>query len=110
MAEALIEAGAGVHVFDPEATENFLYVMDASPRTKGKVIPFEDKYECLKGTSGLVTMTEWREFQGPDLKRIKEQLLTPVIFDARNLYETEKVLEAGFDYFAIGKNIEKRHR
>ncbi len=108
MAKALVSAGATVNFFDPVAADNFMKIMDSMDEMKGKVISYNDKYECLQGTDGLVTMTEWREFKAPDFAKIKEGLNKPVIFDGRNLYKTEKILELGFDYFAIGKYISKR--
>ncbi|MFI5390030.1 MAG: hypothetical protein ACHQYQ_01620, partial [Bacteriovoracales bacterium] len=56
---------------------------------------------------GLVTLTEWREFRVPDFKEIKFRLKNPVIFDARNLFDTEKVLSEGFLYFSMGKKVKE---
>ena len=102
MAKALVEAGAKVNFFDPVAGENYLKVMD---EYKDSITMFENKYDCLNGCDAMVTMTEWREFSFPDFPEIKNRLKTPVIFDGRNLYNTEKVLDHGFEYFAIGKRI-----
>ena len=63
----------------------------------------EDKYEALSGCEALVTMTEWREFKIPNFDRVKEGLNQQLIFDARNLYDSKKVRELGFDYYSIGK-------
>ena len=65
----------------------------------------ENKDLALQGSNGLVVMTEWGEFRYPSFEKIKMSLETPVIFDARNLFPTEKVLEEGMDYFAIGKKV-----
>ncbi|MDO9182009.1 MAG: UDP binding domain-containing protein, partial [Bacteriovorax sp.] len=105
MARALIKEGAIVHFFDPVASENFMKIMKDYPECEGKIKSFDNKYDCLKGSDGLVTMTEWREFRIPDFNEVKSLLKTKVIFDGRNLYETDKVLELGFDYFAVGKFI-----
>jgi len=104
MAKALVEAGATVNFFDPVAADNFMKIM-VSKGLESKVHSFSDKYECLNGTDGLVTMTEWREFKAPDFDKIKAGLNKPVIFDGRNLYKTKKILDLGFDYFAVGKFI-----
>lgn len=101
MAKALTEAGATVQFFDPVASDNFLKLMGDND----KLVRFENKYDALKGSDALVTMTEWREFSSPDFSEVKERLNTPVIFDGRNLYDTQKVLDAGFTYYAIGKYI-----
>lgn len=99
---ALHEAGAKVRFHDPEAADHFEQYM-------GKLnIPldqFENKYDALNGADGLIVMTEWKQYRAPDFEEIKSRLKTPVIFDARNLYPTKKVLEQGFTYYAIGKHI-----
>ena len=100
MARALTGAGAKVNFYDPVASDNFEKFMDNSELKR-----FNDKYEALENSDGLVTVTEWREFQNPDFNTIKSKLNTPIIFDARNLYNTEKVKEEGFTYFAIGKRV-----
>ena len=105
MARALINEGATVHFFDPVASENFMKVMKEYPECEGKIKSFENKYDCLSGSDGLITMTEWREFRVPDFDEVKSRLKTKVVFDGRNLYETEKMKSEGFDYFAIGKFI-----
>jgi len=102
MAKALIEAGAKINFFDPVAGENYLKVMGDH---KDSINMYENKYDCLNGCDAMVTMTEWREFSFPDFPEIKNRLKTPVIFDGRNLYDTAKVLDHGFEYFAIGKRI-----
>ena len=105
MALELIKEGATVHFFDPVASENFLKVMKDYPECEGKIKSFDNKYDCLIGSDALVTMTEWREFRVPDFNEVKSRLKTKVIFDGRNLYETEKIKSEGFDYFAVGKFI-----
>ena len=106
MADALTKAGAEVHFYDPEGSDNFEKEMVPFKHAEGKLRRFENMYECLSDCDGLVTMTEWREFRIPTFDMVKSRLKTPVIFDARNLYDTEKVLGHGFKYFAIGKHIE----
>lgn len=107
MARELCAAGAKVQIFDPVATENYLHMMKEYPECEGRITEFDNKYDALNGSDGLITMTEWREFYEPDFNEIKARLKTPVIFDGRNLYETKRVLKAGFDYYAIGKYIAK---
>ncbi len=107
MAKELVKAGAKVNYYDPEAANNFEELMESMSETKGSTFKFDNKYDALSNTDGLVTMTEWREFTSPDFEEIKSRLNKSVIFDSRNLYKTKKVLDLGFDYFAIGKRIEK---
>lgn len=106
MAKALINAGAEVQFYDPEGSENFLYEMKDFPSANEKLRRFDNMYECLSDCDGVITMTEWREFRIPSFDMIKSRLKSPVIFDARNLYSTQKVLGHGFTYYAVGKHIE----
>ncbi len=106
MACELIKNGAIVHVYDPEASENFIKEISAINESfLSQIEVFSSKYDALNSSYGLITMTEWREFRVPDFHEIHSRMTKPVIFDARNLYDTEKVLEENFEYYAIGKKI-----
>ena len=99
---ALHKAGAKVRFHDPEAGDHFEQYMG---KMSVPVDQFENKYDALNGADGLIVMTEWKQYRAPDFEEIKSRLKTPLIFDARNLYSTKKVLEMGFTYYAIGKSI-----
>lgn len=104
MAKALAAAGAKVKVFDPVATKNFMREMEQAG-ILDKVEAVKNKYDTVTGCDGLVIMTEWREFAFPDWDELKNRLKKPVIYDGRNLYDTNKVIEQGIKYYAIGKHI-----
>lgn len=103
MAKSLIDAGAKIRFFDPEGGPNFFRAIDEKYHASLEQIT--NKYDCLSGANALVTVTEWREFSTPDFSEIASRLNEKVIFDARNLFKTSKVLEEGFTYYAIGKKI-----
>ena len=48
-------------------------------------------------------MTEWNEFRNPEFDMLKKELKNPVIFDGRNIFTVEKMQEAGFKYYSIGR-------
>lgn len=100
--KALHDAGAKVRIHDPEAADNFEQYMG---KMNIPVDQFENKYDALNGADGLIVMTEWKQYRAPDFEEIKSRLKNAVIFDGRNLYNTKKVLEQGFTYYAIGKAI-----
>lgn len=101
-AMALHEAGAKVRIHDPAAADHFEQYMQ---KMGVPVDQFENKYDALNGADGLLVMTEWKQYRAPDFEEIKGRLKNPLIFDGRNLYNTKKVQELGFTYFAIGKAI-----
>ncbi len=100
--EAICRDGGKVKFYDPEAAVNF------NEYCKEHQLSAEmlgSKYDCLDGSDALVVLTEWKEFRVPDFSEITKRLKAPVLFDGRNLYDTEQVLENGFTYYAVGKAI-----
>lgn len=104
MVEALTNAGASVKFFDPVASSNFEN-MAAQKSFNAKRV--DNKYDVLNDCDALVVLTEWKEFRAPDFSEIKSRLKQPVIFDGRNLYNTQKVVADGFEYYAVGKRVER---
>lgn len=95
--DLLLSKGAEVIAFDPEAMPNV-------ERKLGDAIAFADgMYEALDGADALVICTEWSIFRTPDLSSVKKLLANPVVFDGRNLYDTQEMTTEGFDYFSIGR-------
>ena len=95
--EALLAAGALVVAYDAEAAENVKKIF-------GDRIGYaKDLYDCVSGADGLMIMTEWPEFRTPDFERIDTLLKNKVIFDGRNLFEPDDMLEMGYSYFSIGR-------
>jgi UDPglucose 6-dehydrogenase len=93
----LVDAGAEVVAYDPEA-------MKVARGIFGNRIQFADKsYGALNGAEALVIVTEWNEFREPDFTRIRKLMRTPVIFDGRNLYNSDHIRGLGFTYYSMGR-------
>jgi len=97
--EALWDAGAKVRAYDPEALEETRRLY---PDHDGLVL-CENAYDALDSADALAIITEWQEFRSPDLDRIKDALVNPVVFDGRNLYEPDLMRGLGLTYYAIGR-------
>jgi UDPglucose 6-dehydrogenase len=48
-------------------------------------------------------MTEWPVFRTPEFDKLQSLLKSKVIFDGRNLYDTQAMEDLGFTYFSIGR-------
>lgn len=95
--DELLNAGATVSAFDPEAMKNVKQLI-------GDKIEFaENQYDCLQGADGLVIATEWNEFRTPDFLKITKLLKKKAIFDGRNLFDVNTIRELGFHYDSIGR-------
>ena len=98
MIDALLERGATVSAFDPEAMPNVKALL-------GDKINFaENQYDALEGADALIIATEWNEFRTPDFLKMVKGLKQKAIFDGRNLFEVNSVNELGFHYESIGRN------
>jgi UDPglucose 6-dehydrogenase len=95
--DALLELGASVSAYDPEAMVHVKQVM-------GDKISFtKSPYEALDGADALLIVTEWPQFRTPDFERMDSLLKNKVIFDGRNLYELNQMQELGYTYYSIGR-------
>ncbi len=95
----LLDAGAEVCAFDPEAISSFKRVMG---ERKGMTYG-ESAYAVLKDADALVICTEWNEFRRPNFERVKQALKSPVIFDGRNIFDAYRISAKGFAYFCMGR-------
>jgi len=97
--EALVAQGAKVKVFDPKAMPDF------AVHWKGGtgVELVEGMYDALEGADALFLMTEWKMFWSPDYQLMRSKMKAPVIFDGRNIYDQDVVMEFGFRYFGVGR-------
>jgi UDPglucose 6-dehydrogenase len=97
MIDALLKEGATLAVFDPEAMNN------ARNLVGDKVTYSENQYDALKGADALIIATEWNEFRTPNFLKMVTTLKNKVIFDGRNLFDTNAIKELGFYYESIGR-------
>jgi UDPglucose 6-dehydrogenase len=97
--DELMKEGASVCAYDPEAVNNVRALL-------GDKIQFaENQYDCLEGADALIIATEWNEFRTPNFLKIVTALKNKVIFDGRNLFETDAIKELGFYYESVGRAV-----
>jgi UDPglucose 6-dehydrogenase len=94
---ALLKAGALVVAHDPEAIQNIKAMFGNRIKYAG------DMYTALKDADGLVLVTEWNEYRKPDFERMLRLMKGKVIFDGRNIFDKQQLLDIGFEYYGIGR-------
>lgn len=95
--EELLEHGATVKAYDPEAMDNI------RNQFGDRIQLVNDAYEALIDVDALAIITEWSVFRTPNFEVMKSLMKQPIIFDGRNLYEVEYMEEKGFYYESIGR-------
>ena len=93
----LVERGARVQAFDPEAQRVARKIFGT------RIVLTEKGYDALKGADALLVVTEWSEFRKPDFDRMRRLMRTPVVFDGRNIYSPDQMKELGFTYVSVGR-------
>ncbi len=100
----LTRRGADVVAFDPEAIETTKATFAREPLDgPGALTYAASAYAAAEGADALVVATEWPEFRRPTLDRLHAALKTPFVFDGRNVFDTQRMAEAGFEYHSIGR-------
>ncbi|HLN72242.1 MAG: UDP-glucose dehydrogenase family protein [Methylococcaceae bacterium] len=95
--DLLLKNGASVVAYDPVA-------MEEAQRILGDKITFaKDEYDACIDADGLIVVTEWPEFRVPNFRILGKLLKTKTIFDGRNIYEPEEMMELKFNYYSIGR-------
>jgi UDPglucose 6-dehydrogenase len=82
---------------------------DPVSMTKAKDLPemrdvelAADAYDAARGAHALAIVTEWNEFRGMKLARLKRVMKKPLFCDLRNIYDPE-VESAGFTHVGVGR-------
>ncbi|KGE03660.1 UDP-glucose dehydrogenase family protein [Pseudohaliea rubra] len=94
---ALADKGAEVVAHDPEGMEEARGLL---PDTVRYAATME---EALEDADALVLLTEWNQYRGLDLTRVREHMRGNVFVDLRNVYERALIEAAGFAYTAVGR-------
>ena len=96
----LARGGAAVRAFDPVAGARAAEAL----ADLGSAVSFPPSaYDAVTGSDALVIMTEWNEFRGLDLARVRGLMTAPVIVDARNVLDPAQTRALGFAYFCTGR-------
>jgi UDPglucose 6-dehydrogenase len=95
---ALQAEGAVVRVYDPEG-------MPGAAQALPEVVWCEDAYGATDGADAMIVLTEWNQFRGLDLERIRGLLGRPIVVDLRNIYEPADMVALGFSYTSIGRPL-----
>ncbi len=96
IAEQLIQEGCTVRVYDPEAMEESMKVVNG-------MVPCRDAYHTAEGADAVVLVTEWNQFRNLDFDQLKSLVKSPCFIDLRNVYDPSRMAEHGFYYVSVGR-------
>ncbi len=92
----LAESGATVQAYDPIAIDNF--------KNHFPNIQYYDSWQdAVKNADACILLTEWNEFRGMDLNKLKDLMKTPVLLDTKNIISIQELESRGFTYDNVGR-------
>ena len=94
--QQLIAEGAEVRAYDPKAMEKAVALAPGA-----KMV--EKAEDVAEGADAVLLLTEWNEFKSLPWQAMKKKMLSPLLFDGRNLLNPEEIRALGFTYISIGR-------
>ena len=97
--DELARRGADVSAYDPQAMENARAVLSASVHLS------DSEDEAVTDADAAIILTEWNQFRGIDLPRLRQRMRGNVLLDTRNVLDRTEAKRAGFRYAGMGVPI-----
>ena len=94
----LIEQGATIRAYDPEAIEQTKHELGEK-----NITYCTSTQAALSDADAVVIVTEWDEFKKLNLQEAKSLLKAPILIDLRNIIRPLEAKNAGFTYSSIGR-------
>ncbi|HSZ01611.1 MAG TPA: UDP-glucose/GDP-mannose dehydrogenase family protein [Terriglobales bacterium] len=96
LVKALLDEGAIVSAYDPEAMEKAKTVLP-------EVNYCAEPYAAAQGAEAVLLVTEWDEFRQIDWDRLSTVVERQLIVDCRNMLDASEAASHGFHYFSVGR-------
>ena len=96
MIQSILEGGGKVKAYDPIANKSMQNIFP-------DLDYLHSWEETCDGVDAMVIMTDWNEFRGMNLKKLKKVMKTPLVLDTRNILSMDKLSEYGFQFDNVGR-------
>ena len=110
MLSLLLKSGCHVRVYDPVAMDECRRRISVMEQENTNIAHFADNieycrdmYEATLDADALLLLTEWKEFRLPSWDVISRSMRNQLVLDGRNIFDSEELADAGFEYHCIGR-------
>ncbi|PYV15270.1 MAG: UDP-glucose 6-dehydrogenase [Acidobacteria bacterium] len=101
----LRQAGAALRLYDPQAIGAFRQLY---PEETDQLVYCPSAMEAAEGADAVLVLTEWREFQETNWRKLRQVMAVPVVVDGRNCLDERALSADGFVYYGFGLPTEAR--
>ena len=95
----LVSLGAKIQAYCPEGMKEAKWRLDDCEK---EITYCADEYSAVTDANAVILVTEWNQFRGMNLNKIKERMNGDFYFDLRNIHAKDKNVRKIFKYFSVG--------
>ena len=96
----LVEAGAKIQAYCPEGMREARWRLESC---ENSITYCADEYSAVNEVDAVVLMTEWHQFRGMNLEKVRERVRDNYYFDLRNVYVKDEKVRDLFKYYPVGQ-------
>ena len=96
----LVKAGAKIQVYCPEGMREARWRLEDC---ENSITYCADEYSAVNEVDAVVLMTEWHQFRGMNLEKVRERVRNNYYFDLRNVYAKDIKVRELFKYYPVGQ-------
>ncbi len=96
----LVGLGARIQVYCPRGMEEARWRLSD---IESKITYCADEYSALNNADAVVLMTEWNQFRGMNLEKMRSRMKGKHFFDLRNIFVKSNEVRKLFEYYPVGQ-------
>ena len=96
----LVKAGAKIQAYCPEGMKEARWRLEDC---ENSITYCADEYSAVNEADAIVLMTEWNQFRGMNLEKVRERMNGKFYFDLRNIYTKDSRVRELFEYYPVGE-------
>ncbi len=97
----LVSKGAKIQAYCPKGIKEAKWRLE---HLSSSIKYVNDEYEAASGADAIVLLTEWAQFRGLDVEKMRSSMKDAYFFDLRNVYSKKKErMNKIFSYYCVGQ-------
>lgn len=80
-------------------------VKQVFPEDPPRLVYCDSAIEAATGAHAILIVTDWNEFRDMEWSKVKQVVTLPIVIDGRNCLDSRALMEVGFDYYGMGKQL-----
>lgn len=96
----LVQSGAKIQAYCPEGMREARWRLEDC---ENSITYCADEYSAINEVDAAVLVTEWNQFRGMNLEKVKCRMKDNYYFDLRNVYVKDSKVRELFKYYPIGQ-------